>query len=364
MIMFDKSLSMNFNDMLTESKFMRMDIPSINSILKEEDVKKTTSAFKKFIDKHYKLNPDAVVNELPTLASFVRKSMLIVPATMLNPLLGLVVYLIDKAIENEVNSKHIDKWIRVVEREKEKNEVKISKAKDGKHKDSLEKLSKELNVALKNLNTAKDKYNSNKDIDNTILTKAVGVEQQDLDESVELFLFEMSLLSNEEKYVLCEDVDLSEGVIKDTANKAKEKVRMGHKVVKQKVNRNEKRVDTWFDKTLKKIKGESRNRTREEIVTDSFPKISKLVKRAIGLGAAYAINPALAGIGMMTTFVISKRAKEFERKKLLSELKRELEIVDEKIKDADGSGEREKKYQLMRVKHKLETDIDRIKRYI
>lgn len=67
---------------------------------------------------------------------------------------------------------------------------------------------------------------------------------------------------------------------------------------------------------------------------------------------------------MMTTFVISKRAKEFERKKLLSELKRELEIVDEKIKDADGSGDREKKYQLMRVKHKLETDIDRIKRYI
>lgn len=233
--MFDKSLCMNFDDMLTESKFMRMDIPSINSIIKEEDVKKTTTAFKKFIDKHYKLNPDAVVNELPTLASFVRKSILIVPATMLNPLLGLVVYLIDKSIENEVNSKHIDKWIRVVEREKEKNEDKISKAKDGKHKDSLEKLSKEFDVALRNLNSAKDKYNSNKDIDNTIITKASGVKQEDLDESVELFLFEMSLLSNEEKYILCEDVDLSEGVIKDTANKAKDKVRMGHKVVKQKV---------------------------------------------------------------------------------------------------------------------------------
>ena len=91
---------------------------------------------------------------------------------------------------------------------------------------------------------------------------------------------------------------------------------------------------------------------------------SKLIRRAISLGVSFAISPALAAINFITHYAISKRCKEQERKRILLELNRELEIVEEKIKDADSNGDKDKKYNLMRIRQKLQIDRDRIKGYI
>jgi hypothetical protein len=67
------------------------------------------------------------------------------------------------------------------------------------------------------------------------------------------------------------------------------------------------------------------------------------------------VAAALAGTAL------SKRTKEREKKRILLELETELKIVREKIEDAKGENEKQKKYQLMRIEADLEKEVMRIK---
>ena len=49
------------------------------------------------------------------------------------------------------------------------------------------------------------------------------------------------------------------------------------------------------------------------------------------------------------------------RARVIQELELELKMVREKIEDARGAGDREKKYQLMRLENKIEHEISRVK---
>ena len=89
-----------------------------------------------------------------------------------------------------------------------------------------------------------------------------------------------------------------------------------------------------------------------------------MISKAAGIGLAWAISPTLAAITFAVNFVLYKKKDVKERILLLRTLKREREIVEEKIKDADSLSDRKQKYELMRLKSKLDTDIDKIKKFI
>lgn len=121
-------------------------------------------------------------------------------------------------------------------------------------------------------------------------------------------------------------------------------------------------------KTLKDFKEMDKKERRRRIVEGDFKsKLFSLLKRSI-LSVALVTAGYYAGlvpliitlIATITGLAIDTRLDIKERKKLLHELKTELAIVNEKLEDSRGDEKKENKYQLIRIKKKLEADIERI----
>lgn len=92
----------------------------------------------------------------------------------------------------------------------------------------------------------------------------------------------------------------------------------------------------------------------------------KKMRHAIAYGVAFAINPLLDIMVFFVNYCNKERDARL-RNELLHELEAEVRICDEKIRDADSGDDKKKKYQLMRIKDKLQAEIVRVRtnsRYI
>ena len=77
--------------------------------------------------------------------------------------------------------------------------------------------------------------------------------------------------------------------------------------------------------------------------------------------AATIFGPLAAAIGYVGSIGVDKHLDAKERRAILRELDQELAIIDEKIDDAKAAGDNKQKYQLMRLKDKLENERKRVK---
>jgi hypothetical protein len=117
-------------------------------------------------------------------------------------------------------------------------------------------------------------------------------------------------------------------------------------------------VNTTLDK-IKKMDGEER---RKRIIEGGLKlKLYKIIRNGILLGGAAAIHPAIAAIGFVASVAIDKNLDHKQRQQILHELENELIIVNEKIEDSRGDENKQKKYELMRIKNKLEDEITKIR---
>jgi len=82
----------------------------------------------------------------------------------------------------------------------------------------------------------------------------------------------------------------------------------------------------------------------------------KIVSRAI-----FNYNKIAAILLIVVTSTMRKKANRAEKKKILLELEAELEMIEEKIQDASGDGNRQAKYDLMRTRNAYQNAIRRIK---
>ena len=131
------------------------------------------------------------------------------------------------------------------------------------------------------------------------------------------------------------------------------KVKRANKVASDK-------VDTVFDRLIKDTRKAIIGQSREEIIINRI-KVSTIIKKAILTGTSFYINPAL---GLLTTFVqlcVRGRLKIREKNRILADLKAELEICEEKIRDAEADNDRKKKYELMRVRREIQRSIEKIR---
>ena len=179
-----------------------------------------------------------------------------------------------------------------------------------------------------------------------------------------------------------EDSKVTKGIIK-TAHKAEKVSRKvaggiqssGSSInrVKTAVNKVSDPIINTINKTINDIKKMDSDERRERIITGQFRyKLFNTLTKAIAgvaagklvgvlIGGGSVVAPILTLIGTITAFALNKYLDKKERQKILYELESELKIVDEKIEDAKSDNERQKKYELMRIKQKLEKDIERIK---
>lgn len=159
-------------------------------------------------------------------------------------------------------------------------------------------------------------------------------------------------------------VNVTSNKIKSQAHKLKanaKKAGQGTKAAMHQVGKAGKALDDAATNTVNKAKGVYRNDIREEIIEDKTRiKLFRIIRKGVGLGVATMVNPVLGAITGLTSYALGKKVKEKERRRILQELNEELEIVNEKIEDARGDSNKEKKYNLMRIRNQLQRDITRI----
>jgi hypothetical protein len=121
-------------------------------------------------------------------------------------------------------------------------------------------------------------------------------------------------------------------------------------------------VDNFVNSTLDSIKKMDKDERRKRIVEGTLRvKLFRIIRNAIGLRVLWAINPAIAAVTLITGFAIDEHLDNKVRRELLHELETELKICEEKIEDARINSDKQAKYQLIRLKNKMESDITRIK---
>ena len=121
-------------------------------------------------------------------------------------------------------------------------------------------------------------------------------------------------------------------------------------------------IDNLVNNTIDNIKKSLSDDKKEEILLgENKFKLTRVVTKCIAYGGLFLIHPALAAIAFLGKLARDHRVDSKERDKIVTEMNHELALVREKIKDADSKGDNKEKYALMRIEHKLQTEVARIK---
>lgn len=163
----------------------------------------------------------------------------------------------------------------------------------------------------------------------------------------------LETLQNYDKWSSNYKDTLNEGIVNTAKEKAKELY-----VKEQKASR---AFDEFVMKKVKKIRQDRRNRKHAEMVGEAL-RINHEIKRLLGSLAVGAINPAIGVILWVTSVVIDRQTDKRDRDILVGQIKDELEIIEEKISQAERNGDDKAKIELIRLRQKLQKEYERINR--
>ena len=122
----------------------------------------------------------------------------------------------------------------------------------------------------------------------------------------------------------------------------------------------DKKIDNIGDNLIDGTKKYDIPTVRKEILRGR-KSVSQLIHVCIKTIALGAITPPLGLAGLITHVFRHKLLKIREKQALLQDLKTELEVVEEKIKDAEADNDRKKKYQYIRLRREIQRGIDQIR---
>ena len=154
--------------------------------------------------------------------------------------------------------------------------------------------------------------------------------------------------------------DTSRGVKKSSSAKMKDaekKIYAAYRNYKEK----EDAVDNQLTKMTNIMKTKFKGDTRTEIIQGKEFSPIGLLKRALGTAAIFSYNKIAGILYVVVRHATRKNASIKERKKIIMELELEIKMLEEKIEDARGDGNREAKYAMMRTKAELENALKRVK---
>ena len=124
---------------------------------------------------------------------------------------------------------------------------------------------------------------------------------------------------------------------------------------------NEQKVDSQLSKMLSAAKRAfSQDKTEEIIEGKKFTPIG-LLKKILVSAAIFNYSKIAGFVYLIVSHTISKKRTEKQKKEILLQIETELKMLDEKIEDARGDGNRKAKYALMRTKAELERARDKIR---
>lgn len=138
---------------------------------------------------------------------------------------------------------------------------------------------------------------------------------------------------------------------------AEKKIYSAYRQYKEK----ESAVDNQLVKMTNVMKDKFKGNVREEIIGGKVWTPITILKKALGTAAIFSFSK----IGGILAFIVGhytkRKVKNKERKKIILELELEIKMLEEKIEDAKGDGNRQAKYAMMRTKAELENAVEKIK---
>lgn len=160
-------------------------------------------------------------------------------------------------------------------------------------------------------------------------------------------------------------------ISRKSQNKTEKKIRnIGGTIheVKQAAHNAIDPMEKYIGQMMEKAKKEDSARRREILIKGGVaPKVLRWIKRSIPLIAGAAVGtvvPAAAvisGISLIGLIASDKMLDEKEKRKLMRELEDEIQICNEKIDDSRGDENKQKKYELIRIRNNLKRTQDRIR---
>lgn len=156
------------------------------------------------------------------------------------------------------------------------------------------------------------------------------------------------------------DIDrkVSEGIgsLKRGAGKVRQTARAVTKPFKRVLNFIDAQIEKWRDSNENDIKEQLADPHQSNSLIKAF-------KSSVKYGAIYK-----AGLLLNPIFIFLAAAKHLDsrnnkfriRNEMIGELKTELQVLEEKIKDADANKDRKAKYQMMRLKNELTKKLIRV----
>lgn len=125
-----------------------------------------------------------------------------------------------------------------------------------------------------------------------------------------------------------------------------------------------KRTEQWISKMVYDWKDKDENKIKEKMAdpharSNLFDAIKKATMAGSLLKAGLLLNPVFLVLSLIRG--AGKNNKEIRlRNEMIGELKTELAIIDEKIKDADNANDTKAKYRLMRLKNEINKKLLRV----
>lgn len=158
------------------------------------------------------------------------------------------------------------------------------------------------------------------------------------------------------------EVPLLELSFGNTINMAIERVKKAATELSDKEKIISKTIDTSLENLKDALTHAMDLEDREAVIRGQIlPPASRIIKTAIITGAAWLVNPAIAVIGLITTFAISMKNRAKERQIILNELDVELDMCNRYIKEAEDKNDLKAIRRLLTIKKKLEAQRARLK---
>ena len=124
------------------------------------------------------------------------------------------------------------------------------------------------------------------------------------------------------------------------------------------------RTIQWVGSVISDWKDKDENKIKEDMADPKTrSRLFNAIKKSITVGALWQagllLNPVFIALSALRKF--DKDRNKFRlRNEMIGELKTEMQVIDEKIKDADSRGDNKAKYQLMRFKNEINKKLMRV----
>lgn len=343
---------------------------------KKQGKKLTIMEFKKVIQVIYHNPPEYIVDSVPSINRVVRVLIFIGVPFAINPILGVIAWVIDKIIQEKVDEKQLQSYINQYKAEldyvKKKQKEQASSLSEDEKK-CLKAYEQSLENAIFKLEDHKDKITAYKDKE-PIKDKGderghsitpggddfgdMGMDDFNFDES---FVPMTDSPKEEAKYLQMLGEAMNElEMLSEISKNPKSLIRDATKSVRKVDRKASRAVDGVADTAIDGHKKFELTKIQQDLVKGRI-RLSTLIKVGGATAViAAAFNPVVAFCTALVWLTRRNILTKARRSQYINELRAEIEILEEKIKDADSANDKAKKYQYMRLKKELERTLNRM----